>query len=205
MPSETKKLPIRAPQGTCISRQFQCPVSQQEQNEPCSHKTEVRTHGGCFFLETLFYVTQFFHGFVFSHQAVEDGQCLFRLSTHYQVTGRFRNKHQQGKEEYGRNNFRSEHPSPSNRVQPGSIALQGNRIIHKINDQHTEDDRKLVPRNQVTTTVCRSNLGNVHRRNHRSQTDPDTCQEYGKPQINTCKYDLRFQVIPDRIRARPNR
>ena len=62
-------------------------------------------------------------------------------------------------------------------MQPLGIALQGDRIIDKIDNQHSENNRELVPRHQVSPAIGRSHLGDIHGRDHRSEANTNTTQD----------------------------
>lgn len=107
-------------------------------------------------------------------------QNRFRLldpSLHDQPTGTLGNAKDQDEQKHRRHHLREEHQPPPRMGQPRLITAQGDRIIDKIDHQHTEDDGKLIPRHQSAPLFGRSHLGDIHRRQHRGQTDPDSSDD----------------------------
>ena len=51
-----------------------------------------------------------------------------------------------------------------------------NQIVHKVHNQHTKDNGKLIARNKGSTNIGRSNFSNIHRTYRRSQSYSDTSQ-----------------------------
>ena len=51
-----------------------------------------------------------------------------------------------------------------------------NQIVHKVHNQHTKDNGKLVTGNQCSANIGWSYFGNVHRTYGRCQSYSDTSQ-----------------------------
>ena len=51
-----------------------------------------------------------------------------------------------------------------------------NQEIHKVDYQLAEDNRKLIPRNQCSSNIARSDFSDIHRTDGRCQSNPYTAQ-----------------------------
>ena len=73
----------------------------------------------------------------------------FRFAAfHNQPAGTFRHTQYQQEQQCRRNHFRKEHQPPAGRGQPCFVTVQRDKIVDEINHQHSENNRKLVPRHQ---------------------------------------------------------
>src|SRR5882724_757764 len=80
----------------------------------------------------------------------------------------------------------TKHPAPALLSKPGRTdefigcpcrQVADEKPIDVLSKQNTNDDGKLIDRDQLAANLCRSNLRNVHRRKIRGQTNPNTAED----------------------------
>ena len=139
-------------------------------------------------------------------------QRLLILAYKSQISWSLRNQAYQEGKQTSRNSLTYKHIAPAHGDTPFSLATvnyliyilahllndRSNMIaqdneIYEIHNQLTEDNRKLVPRNQSTADIRRSNLSNIHRTYSRCQTHTYTSEhtiEIESPEQRVCRCSM---------------
>ena len=124
----------------------------------------------------------------------QNAESLVVLANHHQIAWSLWNEADEQSEEACGYCLGTEHIAPTRGHRPLGSGIDGSdaltHFLHQrlnvvakdeevdeVNQQLTEDNGKLVPRNKHTANIRRCNLANIHRADGRSQTYTDTTDD----------------------------